>query len=839
MYRYLYFLLCIVLIGAAFPGRSQIITTFAGNGTAGYTGDGGPAFLATLDTPTALAIDKHGNIYINDQINYCVRKVSPSGVITTVAGNGLHGNAGENVVATTAPLGTNWGVAVDTAGNIYITDQDNHKVRKVNTAGYMTTYAGTGVPGSTGDGGQATNATLYRPIGIAVDLAGNVYVGDADTFLVRKITPSGIISTVAGNGLQGFIGDGGPATDARLSNGIFGLATDASGNLYICDGNNNRIRRVTPSGVINTVAGNGAPPGFGGDGGQATAATLNKPLSVFVANNVLYFSDCDNNRVRKVLKNGEIRTIAGTGTPGYNGDNIPATNARLNGPIGIVVDTAENIYFSDHHNSRVRRINNILSFIYGDDEAITICQDAGPVSLNDILSARDIYVGLSDVWTMYQPPVHGTAVVGYSATSTGGVTTPTGLTYTPDAGYAGLDSFSVRVANSLSTDVITIYVTVDPLLDPGVITGSPTVCFGDTLELTNTATGGTWSTTNGKLLLTVVGGVCKAKANSLGLDTIKYTVNNACGTAFTYKAVTVNPLPDPGSISGPTAICLGSTATFTASITGGTWSTSNMAIGTVNNGGQLKGLAAGTVVVVYTTSNTWCLASAIQVVDIETFPDAGAVTGPIDVCLGQQVTLTDTMVGGTWSSDNGVTTVTNGVVTGVALGNGFVFYKVTNSCGTDVATQPMTVHPLPEVPLISLTQGLLSASKGYMGYQWRLNGAEITGAVSDTLFAETPGKYQVAVSNTFGCMSLSGTLDYEGCTADDVRMYPNPSNGTVQVDWCRKVSARLVTIDGREVGKALEVNTIEISALPPGIYLLVVYDGNGARVKTYKLVLLR
>jgi sugar lactone lactonase YvrE len=193
----------------------QIISTFAGNGLAGYFGDHGAATSALLDSPTCLAADGAGNIYINDQRNNCVRKVSTAGVITTIAGTGLAGYDADNIPATSAKLNSNWGIAIDDTGNLYIADQLNHRVRKVNTAGIISTFAGNGTQGNSGDNGAATAAQLQTPVGIAIDGRGNVYIGDPNSFCVRKVNRLGVITTFAGNGLYGYSGDNGPATAAR------------------------------------------------------------------------------------------------------------------------------------------------------------------------------------------------------------------------------------------------------------------------------------------------------------------------------------------------------------------------------------------------------------------------------------------------------------------------------------------------------------------------------------------------------------------------------------------------------------------------------------------------
>jgi trimeric autotransporter adhesin len=279
------------------------------------------------------------------------------GTITTVAGNGTPGYSGDEGAAASGELNAPLGVAVDGAGNLYIGDYFNNRVRKVTAStGVITTVAGNGTFGFNGDGGAATNAELSGPEGLAVDGAGNLYIADHSGSRVQKVSAgTGIITTVAGNGVGGYSGDGGPAASAEL-NGPAGLAVDGAGNLYIAD--NNRVREVSAgTGIITTVAGNGTQ-GFSGDGGPAISATLNSPIGLAVdgAGN-LYITDESNNRIREVAAGtGVITTVAGNGTQGFSGDGGMATSAELNGPAGIAVDAAGDLYIAEDQNNRIREV---------------------------------------------------------------------------------------------------------------------------------------------------------------------------------------------------------------------------------------------------------------------------------------------------------------------------------------------------------------------------------------------------------------------------------------------------------------------------------------------------
>jgi len=347
--------LLFLLVFCKYQANAQIITTIAGTGVAGFSGDGGPATAAQLKNTSRLAIDRIGNIYVADFANERVRMISTSGIITTFAGNGVAAYISDGVAASTTSFNGPTGLAVDTIGNVYIADQSNHRIRKVDTSGIVTTVAGTGTAGSSGDGGPATAAMLNRPISVCTDIQGNILITSNYEHCIRKVNSAGIITTVAGNGNMGFSGDGGPATAAKMQWPCDAIS-DTAGNIFIADTYNNRIRKVDASGIITTFAGTGAPS-FSGDGGPASLAGINKPHSLaFDKEGNLLFSDIDNYRVRKINTAGYISTITGDGTLGYSGDGGPATAAKTGIVTGICVDTAGSIYISNNSNFRVRKI---------------------------------------------------------------------------------------------------------------------------------------------------------------------------------------------------------------------------------------------------------------------------------------------------------------------------------------------------------------------------------------------------------------------------------------------------------------------------------------------------
>ena len=361
--------------------NAQIITTIAGIGYGrSYSGDGKPAITAGLSAPTGVAVDSGGNLYIADQFNNRVRKIDKHGIITTIAGNSLSGGYnGDSILATSATLDAPSEVAVDNWGNVYIADFGNQRIRKVTPAGIITTVAGNGFgapgPGGfSGDGGPAINAELFVPYGIAVDVHGNLFIADQGNNRVRKVDSFGIITTVAGNGYGaawtgGFSGDGGPATDAELFE-PGGVAVDSLGNLFIADVKNSRIRKVNTAGIITTIAGTGVS-GYSGDGSMATLAELVSPTGVtFDKKGNLYITDANCNRVRKVNSSGIISTLAGVGTglpytDGFSGDGGPATLAKLGSPVNATSDKYGNIYIADANNNRIRYVIQFLPPISG------------------------------------------------------------------------------------------------------------------------------------------------------------------------------------------------------------------------------------------------------------------------------------------------------------------------------------------------------------------------------------------------------------------------------------------------------------------------------------------
>src|SRR5229473_3205009 len=297
------------------------------------------ALNVPLILPSALVFDAAGNLYIAETGNHVIRKVDPTGNITTIAGTGAQGFSGDAGPATSATLDSPQGLALDTANNLYIADTHNHRIRKLNlTTSILITIAGTTTPGFSGDKASATSAQLNLPTALALDASNNLYLADTGNHRIRKISAAGIITTIAGTGTQGFSGDSTPATSTAI-NSPTGLALDAANNLYLADTHNHRIRKITATtGIITTIAGTGAP-GFSGDTTVATTATLALPHGITIdpAGN-LYLADTQNHRIRRIdATTGIITTVAGDGTQAFAGDGGPAISASLDGPRNTAV----------------------------------------------------------------------------------------------------------------------------------------------------------------------------------------------------------------------------------------------------------------------------------------------------------------------------------------------------------------------------------------------------------------------------------------------------------------------------------------------------------------------
>ena len=431
-------LLCLTTILNLFltvtSSEAQTISTIAGGG--GLSEDGVPATQFRLDFPYGVAVDTAGNIFIAELNSHRVRKVTPDGIITTVAGGGTETNPGPGFSARSVVLGNPFGVAVDQTGRLYIASWgiNTDRVLIVEPSGFIQRVVGTGVRGFSGDNGPANEAQLDRPNALAVDADGNLYISDSGNNRVRRVDPTGNITTYAGNGNDSYLGDGGLATQASFYTPR-GLALDAEGNLYISEsdaaGNHSRVRKVSPNGIITTVAG-GSGSGFSGDGGLAILAELFLPQGLAVdAHDNLYIADFRNHRIRKVSRSGYITTIAGSDTFGFSGDGGPATDASLSFPSAVAVDPDGNVLIADRSNNRIRKVVDIPGIFIQSVMPPSVTLVPGDSATVTVTLGRTNYTGQISLQTSAMPAGFGSSIEHPAGGDSGTITFLTSSTTPP------------------------------------------------------------------------------------------------------------------------------------------------------------------------------------------------------------------------------------------------------------------------------------------------------------------------------------------------------------------------------------------------------------------------
>ncbi len=933
-------LILIAFIVFVANAKAQIISTVAGNGASGYFGDGGAATAAVLNRPYGLTFDVAGNMYIADYSNYCVRKVNTAGVISTFASG----------------VGVASGVAFDVFGNLYITDLSDNFVRKVNTAGIISTFAGNGTGSFSGDGGAAIAAEVHGTSAVACDVAGNVYIADYYNSRIRRVNTSGIISTFAGNGLSGYTGDGGAATAATLGTPQ-GLCFDASGNLYIADQNNCIRKVILSTGIITTYAGNGAT-GYAGDGGQATAASLSNPYGIsFDAVGNLYITETNSsNRIRRVNTAGIISTAVGNGTAAYSGDGGPATAAELNHPNGVGFDALGNLYIADGSNSRIRKVT--CTPVVNISGLNSVCPGGGTM-----LSAggADTYVWSSNAGgvqtntvsvsptatTVYS--VTGTSIFGCTATQTisvhinslpivsiggnssiciGAHTILTGMganTYTWNSG-SNTNAISVNPISNTTYTVTgtdgngcansdTITVVVNPL--PVITANSGTICAGQSFTITPSgATTYTYSSGSDVVTPTV---------------NTTYTVNGTDGNGCKNNAavtcsVTVNALPIISANSA--TVCAGVMATLTASgantytwntgATGASISpsptvTTSYSVSGTNNIDGCTGVTTTSITVyllppptvmsntpcanqtlnlsctpngmisynwtgpnsfsssqqnptitgtqtssvgVYsvTTVNAFsCISSGTVSVVINPLPVV-TVTGAT-VCLGQTINLGCTPNGDiySWSGPGGYTSnLQSPSIPNASLsmsGNFVVTVTDANGCANANATE-VVVNPSPIVyiggdTIVCSGSTTTLTAGGTTTYTWN------TGAHTPSIIALTSGAYTVTGTDINGCSGTASTnVSFVACAGieqvtginNQVNIYPNPNNGSFVIEpqnTLHNVPCTMYDVNGKMVlSQIINGKTnIDASTLNEGVYNISLISNEG--IVNKRLVIVR
>ena len=754
-------LLLILIIGAPLfmlncaRTNAQIITTIAGNGASAFGGDGGQATAGELYDPVGVIVDDSGNVYVADSHNGAIRKISgTTGVITTVAGSGVNGAySGNGVAATSALLNDPQQICLDDSGNIYFADYGNMVIRKITiSTGIITTIAGTPTVWSfSGDGGQATAAKLSVVTGVAVDDSFNVYIADQWNHRIRKVTKAtGIINTIAGTGTEGFNGNGILATTAELAYPT-GIVVDDSENVYFTDAFNNEVRKITTAtGIISDFAGNPVVTtglgtgGFGGDGGQATAAQLNYPNGIFRDDSGNFFiGDWNNEVIREISNKGIINTVAGDGfgrptsNGGYSGDGGPATDAELNAAEYAATDKCGNIYISDMFNQRIRKVTvTDTATITITPNTPTVCGGGGALL---VASGATNYT-----WT---PSTGLSTTTGDSVIAAPTITT----TYTING------TTTIGCASNGSTTVV---VTVGPSLAIAVQPPAPSVCAGQALTLT--ASGGTsylWNNGVNDSTITI----------TTTKDTAFY-VTGSNGTCNGTDTVNVSVIAAPPLTVLPQApyLCGGASTVLY-----------------VNGGGSNFIWTPGTGITDSTTT-------------------------------GDSVTTSPTVN----------TTYT---VTGIdSIG--------CPSSGTDV----VTIVPAPNKPTITVSvtgDSLISSAGSYN--QWNFDGTAINDSTRNILIIKghIRGYYSVTVTNPAnGCTTTSDSttsINQLSIISDQLSIYPNPFNNYITVKINSSVSnvnewnLRLTDVLGRTLLTVPSLNysnELNLSNFSSGMYFIEVIN---------------
>jgi Secretion system C-terminal sorting domain/Bacterial Ig domain/PKD-like domain/NHL repeat len=690
--------------------QTQIISTYAGNDTAGFVGFSVPATAAELNYPSDIARDTAGNLFIADYGNHVIRVINRLGIISNFAGTGVSGYAGDGFHAYTALLAGPVAVCTDTFGNVFIADAVDSVIRKVNKNDTIFTFAGGGT--SSSDGAiAATSCKILQPEGVATDGLGNLYICDAGANKIRKVTPAGIITTIAGTGVATFSGDGGPATAACL-NYPTKITVDNAGNILFADTYNNRIRKITPAGIISTVAGNGSLSYVTfGDGVAATASSLFYPQGIATDNlGNIYIGDCSHYRIRKVNSFGVISTYIGTGVPGISGDGALPTAAQIISPAGISISTTGKLYFADNIANAIRVLapNHAPKFVKDTLQYWNLCQSSVINDADTLVTVSDSDRHQTETWSVLVSPAHGTITgAGASYASTGTFATYSGLTYINSTGYTGLDSFTIQVSDGITTAHTKVIIYIRPIPVRGSITGSSSLCVGGSIMLTHTPVSdtGSWYSNSYGTVTSGGAGIGFLSGISSGVDTVRYIVNNSCGSIIDTFIVTVQPLPNPGVILGSGNVCLSATVTtsvaLTDPVTFGVWSTSNTN-GYVTTAGVFSPLSLGVDTVYYTVYNSCGYQRAVKAISINPVPYISDIHGRSIACIGSIDTLMDSVAGGIWSVSNAVVGTINsfGRFTGLTSGTDTVTYTISTSACSTAVTKTLTVQPVNSAGII-------------------------------------------------------------------------------------------------------------------------------------------
>ena len=714
--KYTVFIALFTLFVSSESSAQRITVTPAGNGISGVSAAGMAGYLTNVSSPHDVCLDGSGNIYYTDQGMGLVRMIAAgTGLVSTIAGGGS--STSDGITATSALISPRY-MCMSATGNLYITT--GNKVRMINLAtGIISTVAGTGAGGYSGDGGAATAATMNGLGGVCIDGSGNIFVVDSGNNCVRKINTAGNISTYAGTGAGSYTGDGGPATAATLHWPTV-ICVNAAGDVYVADqlylyttsSQGMFVRKISAStGIITTVAGTNT---FLGDNlfGLPSLSTYLGHITGMCCDGTgsVYCHEISCSCRRIDMTTDSVYAEAGNFEIESYGDGINSLLAYMNNPYGICVDASGNLYAADEYNNRVRKMIKLThnpTFAYGRGQYIYPC--TGTVQPFNVQAAMVVLDSAqTETWTVLTAPVHG-SLSGFPFTmlskGTDSLTTPSGLSYTPSGTYMGLDSFVISVSNGSMSDVMTIYVSVVASSPMSVLTAA-SVCTGASTPLIATAAGGTWSVTNSNTYIysgNIIG-------YNNGLDTMIYSASGVCSAT---GVITVNVSPSAGLVTGISTLCVGSVATLTDGISGGVWSTSSPTITIDSLTGVVTGVSNGTASVLYTVSNGICTSNSPTTMNVGI--PTGEITGTTSrICTGATTTYWETLSGGTWSISNGdasyTSTGTTAYVAGMVPGMDTLTYSFTNVCGTNSITNVITVNPIPAAGSVSGTASVCVGS---------------------------------------------------------------------------------------------------------------------------------
>ncbi|HTA82431.1 MAG TPA: T9SS type A sorting domain-containing protein [Bacteroidia bacterium] len=814
------------------------ISTIAGTATAGFSGDGSYATAAQLNQPMGIAVDNFSNIYIADFGNNRIREINSMGMISTIAGNGTAGYNGDGAPATATELNSPQAVAVNSSGAIYIADYGNNRIRTINSAGDIVTVAGNGTGGFTGDGTAATAAEIFHPTSITFDAAGNLYISDAGNNRIRKVNTAGIISTVAGNGTAAYAGDGLAATAASISS-PYGISVDANNNLFIADYGNNRIRMVTSSGIISTVAGNGTA-GFAGDGGAGTASELNYPhgTSVDASGNV-YVADYQNFRIRELsLCNVVINANSSpTSICAGSSANLTASGATsytwqpgsLAGSSLSVTPSSSTTYTVTGTNANGCSNTAMVAVLV--NPLPTVSASAVPPAICYGSSATLTANGAS---TYYWTP--GTGISQPSSASTQATPLST-ITYT----VSGTSSAGCTASQTVVVTVNPIP-TVTATAAPTSVCGGATTTLSGSGASTYTWSPNTGlSSTIGASVTATLANTYTMTSN------MSYSVTGTsaagCVSAAAVVTVTVTPAPTGVTATSNAPVCAGGTLSFTGAATGAisySWSGPNSFSSTVQNPSISGVTSAATGTYTFTATN----ANACPTTATLNITQAGPVNPTTNqtniTCNGAgNGSITVNTTGGTppytysWSPTGATTQTLNNLAPGT--------YTVTttdiNGCNA-ISTASLTQPTVLSASILSSTNVTCnggangSATASVTGgtasytYSWAP-----TGAITQTASNLPAGTYTVTVTDANGCTTVAPTVTITQPTAVSANLTAvnvtcnGASNGSITPNVTGGVSPYTYSWSNG-------FTTANLTNLAAGTYTLTVTDANGCTNNT-------